>query len=358
MERTDLTLAQTVLDAIADSILVCDDGGVVVFANPAARRFFGQYGSPPEGQPLAQCLSIFKPEGRRELQNHLHTLRTALPDAAEHPEIILETETQVVSVHTAAMPPAASARNLWLVLVLRDVTRPFQATKSKSDFVSMVSHELRTPMTSIKGYISLLRQGIAGPLLPKQENFLDIVQRNVDRMTTLINDLLDVSRIEAGKIQLDIQETRIADLAKRVVETMQVNANQKGLILTLDIPPNLPPVKTDWRRITQVFTNLIGNAIAYTPSGEVRVSVQKVPDAVQVSVQDTGIGIAPEDMNHIFERFYRAENEVVRAVGGTGLGLPIVKSFVEMHGGRIWVESTPGEGSTFTFILPLDHNDE
>ena len=357
MERTDLTLAQTVLDAIADSVLVCDDGEVIVFANPAARRFFGQYGLHPDGQRLADCLSIFKPEGRRELQNYLQSLQIASLDAAERPEIILETETQVISVQAAAMPPSSGAA-LWPVLILRDVTRPFQATKSKSDFVSMVSHELRTPMTSIKGYISLLRQGVAGPLLPKQETFLDIVQRNVDRMTTLINDLLDVSRIESGKIQLDIQETQITDLAKWVVETMQVNAEEKGLTLTLDAPPDLPTVKTDWRRITQVFTNLIGNAIAYTPAGEVHVSLQKVSNAVQVSVQDTGIGIGPEDMNHIFERFYRAENEVVRAVGGTGLGLPIVKSFVEMHGGRIWVESTPGEGSTFTFILPLDHNDE
>ncbi|RME49509.1 MAG: PAS domain-containing protein, partial [Caldilineae bacterium] len=201
MERTDLTLAQTVLNAIADSILVCDDGGGVVFANPAARRFFKPYNLSPEGQPLAACLSIFKPEGRRELQNHLRTLQTALPDAAEQPEIILETETQVISVYAAAMPPPTGVRTPWLALVLRDVTRPFQATKSKSDFVSMVSHELRTPMTSIKGYISLLLQGVAGPLHPKQEIFLDIVQRNVDRMTTLINDLLDVSRIEAGKIQ-------------------------------------------------------------------------------------------------------------------------------------------------------------
>ncbi|MFQ5435551.1 MAG: sensor histidine kinase, partial [Anaerolineae bacterium] len=208
------------------------------------------------------------------------------------------------------------------------------------------------------GYATLLRQEAVGPLGEKQKYFLDIIRRNANRLSLLINDLLDVSRIESGKVKLVLKEVQLADLAQQVVESLAVSAAEKDLSLTLDAPANLPPVRVDGGCITQVLTNLVGNAIAYTETGGIEVSLQVVADVVQVSVKDSGIGLSPEEMAHIFDRFYRADHTVVQANTGTGLGLSIVKIFVEMHGGRIWVESQPNEGATFSFILPLTSENE
>jgi signal transduction histidine kinase len=190
-----------------------------------------------------------------------------------------------------------------------------------------------------------------GPLNDQQTRFLEITQRNAERLSSLINDLPDVSRIEAGKVALNLQKVQLQDLAYQVYDTMLIRANEKGLDLRLEAMANLPMVTADSDRITQVLMNLVGNAIAYTEKGSVTICLAQTNGTVQVAVKDTGIGISAADMPHIFERFHRSEHNVVQANSGSGLGLSIVKTFIEMHDGRIWVESEPGKGTTFTFIL-------
>jgi len=209
-------------------------------------------------------------------------------------------------------------------------------------------------MTSIKGYIDLLYSGMAGPVSDEQKRFLEVVRANADRLTLLLNDLLDISRIETGRLRLSIESIDVRDIVDRVVGNHQPEADkrQQSLINTVTSP--LSFVRADPDRTTQILTNLVSNAIYYTPvGGTITVGAETVEDFVNIYVQDTGVGIREEDKARLFTRFFRADTPLVQARSGTGLGLAIVKSIVELHGGQIWFDSTYGKGSTFSFSLPL-----
>lgn len=227
----------------------------------------------------------------------------------------------------------------------------------KSAFVSIVSHELRTPMTSIKGYVENMLEGLTGALTERQSHYLQRVKYNVERLTRLINDLLDLSRIETGRVELRQEWLCIRDLTNEVVDSFQAMAQAKGLNITVQHPATMPRIKADRDKLIQVLTNLVQNAVKFTPQGgHVRLQTQTLETGfVQVSVQDTGCGIRADEMDKVFLRFYRGESAPSEA-RGAGLGLTIAKSLVELHGGRIWVESSSGEGSRFIFIVPVAHD--
>jgi signal transduction histidine kinase len=238
--------------------------------------------------------------------------------------------------------------------VLRDVTRDVEINRAKSEFVSIVSHELRTPMTAMKGYVDMMAKELAGPVNDEQLDFLKIIRTNIDRLTDLVNDLLDISRIETGRMRLNFERVPLSEVVDDVTRTLYARATERQHFLDVRVPATLTQVRADVNRLTQILTNLVGNAINYTPpGGRVSVSAHADDRFMVVEVSDTGVGIPPEDQRRIFERFFRGDNPVVRDAKGTGLGLPIVQSLVELHGGRIWVQSEPGEGSTFSFTLPL-----
>ena len=239
------------------------------------------------------------------------------------------------------------------VFAFRDVTHEREVDRMKTEFVSMVSHELRTPLTSIKGYVDLLLEGEVGDLSPEQHEFLEIVGSNAERLVSLINDILDISRIEAGKITLNLAPVDLRALIDRLALSFRPQIEAKRQALVVDIPANLPHVRGDHDRLVQIFTNLISNAHKYTPAGgHITIRALSQGRNVRLSVADTGIGLTPEERAQLFARFYRAQNRTTQEVGGTGLGLSITRSLVEMHGGSIAVDSTPGEGSTFTVFLP------
>ena len=247
-----------------------------------------------------------------------------------------------------------------------------QANEAKSEFVSMVAHELKTPMTSIKGYADLLFKGTVGEISETQQKFLRVIRSNVDRMNALVSNLLDLSRIESGRLKLNIQPVSIKAVVDEVVQTLQEGIRARNLTLTVEVPEDLPPVQADEDRLIQVLTNLLSNAYQYTlPGGRVSVKAtvcpdSSLPDGAQpvppgepgrrylcLSVSDTGIGISPKDQARIFNRFFRGDDPVVRETPGTGLGLSIAKSIVELHNGQMWFRSEPGQGSTFSFTIPL-----
>ena len=224
----------------------------------------------------------------------------------------------------------------------------------KSQFVSVVSHELRTPMTSIKGYVENLLDGLAGTLTHKQTYSLDRVKHNVERLTRMINELLDLSKIEAGRMELTLAPVSLSEMAEEVVESNHAAADERSIVLRALFPLPLPPVMGDADKLNRVLTNLIHNAIKFTPQGgEIRIEGQ-VRDGgyVEVSVIDTGNGIPSCDLGKIFDKFYWSESAPVEA-RGAGLGLAIAKNLVELHGGTIRVESTLGEGSRFSFTVPF-----
>ncbi|HYF94736.1 MAG TPA: ATP-binding protein [Symbiobacteriaceae bacterium] len=239
------------------------------------------------------------------------------------------------------------------LFTFQDVTELAKLDRLKSEFVNTVSHELRTPLTSIMGYLSLVMNEQVGGLEPQQKEFLTVVKRNTDRLSNLINDLLDVQRIEAGRMPLQCRPVQLADVVTHVAETFRVQAEQKGLGFSVQVEPNLPLISADPDRLTQIASNLVSNAVKYTKEGSVKVIVNQDHASVQLIVEDTGVGIPPAEQKRVFEKFFRGENKYAREAGGTGLGLSIVKMLVEEHGGYIKVESELDKGSRFTASFPL-----
>ncbi|MBI1953924.1 MAG: GAF domain-containing sensor histidine kinase [Candidatus Omnitrophica bacterium] len=225
--------------------------------------------------------------------------------------------------------------------------------KMKSDFVSAVSHELRTPLTSIKGYASLVRAGKLGAVTKDQGERLEKIGRHTDYLSNLISDLLDIARIESGRVGMEIRKVDLARVADTVSDLLMPQLKEKNLTLKVEVPSKLPVLQADESRLQRVLINLLSNAIRFTPAdGVITVSAAPGPEFLQINVIDTGLGIAPADLPKLFTEFFRADNPVNRERKGTGLGLTLVKRIVEAHGGKIWVNSVPGKGSTFSFTLP------
>jgi PAS domain S-box-containing protein len=348
-QEIEASKSQSILEGVADGVMVADAQGQVILFNAAAERILGLSREEALGRSTNEMLGLYGDQAydwRGAISRW-----TNLEDLEEYLASRLEIGERIVSVHLA--PVLMGQEFLGTVSVFRDVTVEVEAERAKSEFVSTVSHELRTPMTSIKGYADLLLMGAVGSLTGEQERFLTIIKSNTDRLTLLVNDLLDISRIESGRLILTPRVVRIDDLIGQVITAMAARAAERELALRSDLPPVLPEVFVDPDRVIQVLTNLVGNACRYTPSGgEIVVLASAHEGEIQVSVRDTGIGISEEDQQRLFSRFFRSDDPTVQEAPGTGLGLSITKSLVEMHGGQIWVESELGHGSTFTFSLP------
>ena len=227
-----------------------------------------------------------------------------------------------------------------------------RANQVKAEFLANMSHELRTPLNSILGFSQLLLEGDGGVLSQDQRQDVDIIAQNGQHLLALINDLLDISKLEAGKAQLHRGEVDVEPLISECVESVRSLTKPKKLELTASVSPEVGRVFADGPKLKQVLLNLLGNAIKFTESGSVRVTAERQGAELLISVRDTGIGVPPDDAERIFESFQQGQSGISGKYQGTGLGLAISRRLVEMHGGRIWVKSTPGQGSTFTFTIP------
>lgn len=239
------------------------------------------------------------------------------------------------------------------------------ANQAKTDFISLVSHELKTPMTSIKGFTDLLAAQVVGPVNENQANFLATIRSNVDRMATLVSDLADVSRIEAGRLRLEPTAVPVKEIVEEVVRSARAQIEEKRQTLIINVPDDLPPMWGDRTRLIQILTNLVSNAYKYTPNeGTLTINAEctenmwdeSSPLVIHISVKDSGYGISPENQKKIFQKFFRSDDEKIREAPGTGLGLNITKQLVELHGGHIWFESVYRVGTTFHFTIPIAEN--
>jgi len=243
------------------------------------------------------------------------------------------------------------------VSVFRDITREIEVDRMKSEFVATVSHELRTPMTSIKGYADLLLLGAAGSVSEQQQRFLSTIKTNADRLSILVNELLDISRVDRGVVKLNFLPTDVRDVIDSVVSHLKgrVTNERKPMEVIVNIPEDLPQIRVDYDKFTQILNNLVDNAFNYTrEGGTITVGAKEDRQSIVVSVSDTGIGIAKDKQDKVWQRFFRDdEQDMVKATSGTGLGLAIVKEYVRMHEGDIWLESEPGKGTTFFVRVPV-----
>jgi signal transduction histidine kinase len=253
-----------------------------------------------------------------------------------------------------AAQSAVAIQNARLFEEIEEKSRELAAaSRHKSEFLANMSHELRTPLNAVLGYAELIQDGIYGEVSAKMQGVLERIQQNGRHLLGLINDVLDLSKIEAGQLTLSPVDYSMRELVLDVVSATEALAAEKKLALEVDVPADLPHGQGDERRLTQVLMNLVSNAIKFTEGGSVSIRATVADGGFLVAVSDTGIGIAPEDQKRIFEEFQQVDSSSTRRKGGTGLGLAIARRIVELHGGRIWVESAPGQGTTFYFTLPL-----
>lgn len=324
----------TILRDTEDSIIVVDDDGKVLFVNPAACRTFNLSASHAQGRPLAEVLD------HREVVELFD--KEARSGRSRRTEIALSDGRYLHAQLTIL-------RGVGRVVVMQDITHLKELDRIKSDFVTTVSHDLRSPLTSILGYIELVRR--AGPLNAQQQMFLERIVSSVQSITSLISDLLELGKIEAG-FDEDREPVSLAKVFREAIEALRPSWEAKRHTIQVRLPNDVPCVLGNPLRLRQVANNLLENAIKYTPDGgQIRVMLETESDFQVLRVADTGIGIAQKDLPYIFDKFYRAD-EAIEHFDGTGLGLSIVKGIVERHNGRIWVDSQVGQGTTFTIMLP------
>lgn len=334
---------ETILSSMFEGIILTDEKGEILLMNPSIRKLF-LIDSAAEGK---RPLEVIRNNAIQDIVDRvLHENREVITQ--EVSVSIPEQKTIMIN----GVPIIKGNAVEGAVFVFHDITELKRLEDVRKEFVANVSHELRTPISSIKGYAETLLDGKVDSEDTVKE-FLGIICQNSDRLANLIDDLLDLSKIESGKMRMEFEPLQTAPIVNRCINVLERAAKEKSLSVSLDIPADLPKVLGDHKRLSQVFLNLLDNAVKYTPQGgSITVAAFYKENIVQFDISDTGIGISGKDLPRIFERFYRVDKARSRELGGTGLGLSIVKHIVQAHTGQVWVQSTPGKGSTFSFTIP------
>lgn len=339
--------AQATIDSFPDPVVVVDPLGCVERANPAARRLLGVTPSDDGGIPWT-----FPPAIARPLEEVLAGRGDFLPTGLDHAVCLRDAGQERFFLPRVLSIRGEADGTLGAAVVMADVTRFRLVDQLKSDMVSTVSHELKTPLTGLQMVVHLLLEEVVGPLNTKQVELLLSARQDSDRLLSMVNDLLDLTRIEQGQVRLQLEPVAPADLLSAAVGRFETQAGDAGVELAGSVTFGLPAVRVDRERVSHVFDNLIGNALAHTGrGGSVRLSAGPDGDAVRFAVADTGEGIPQAHLSRVFDRFFRVPG--TRARRGAGLGLAIAREIVLAHGGRIDVSSQAGSGTTFTFTLPV-----
>lgn len=332
-----------VFNSMTEGIIITDRLTKVLSINTSAERIFALQADRSGGRLFLE--TIRNADIAAVIENVLATGRPVSEEA-----VIVYPLKKVLQVNAAPIFRGADVTGC--LIVMHDITEMRRLETVRRDFVANVSHELKTPLTSIKGFVETLLDGA----IDDRENnrrFLEIIRNHTDRVTDLIDDLLSLSCLESKEISLEREDLNLRAQTDEVIEGFATQLKKRGIVITNDLPADLS-LRADRHRIVQVLTNLIDNAIKFNKeSGSIRISGRRADDGVEVSVEDSGVGIPPKDVPRIFERFYRVDKARSREMGGTGLGLSIVKHIVELHGGTVGVKSTEGHGSTFWFTLPV-----
>lgn len=345
-----------ILALSSEAILTVDEEFVIQETNPAFGRITGWSGGAPVGK---RCCDVFRcRDARKTLLCNTPTcpLTEALRSTEAPPihDLSWETRSGKLCDVSATFTARRTGEETHAVIVARDVTLLNAANRMRSNFISMVSHELRTPLNTINGFLEIVLDRQVGPLNERQQEFLEYAHMSTQQLATLVEDILFISKADSGQFTLRLGEVDVAKIVNQALQALQTVAEKAEVRLATKMPETLPPVQADELRLQQVLINLLNNAIKFSaPQSEVMLRASVGTSEIAFTVEDRGKGIAPEDHQRIFERFYQSEAGARARAGGYGLGLSIAKLIVEQHGGRIWVESALGEGAAFSFTMPL-----
>lgn len=345
---------RTIIGCMADGVLVANIEGRLVLWNTASVKMLKSRGFDVAGEPLEYYI-----KNKAMVEAITEVLKTTDENFS-----MISRELEMDDQKTVLMASIAPIRDekgnvLGAVSVFRDITKLKEIDKIKSQFVSMVAHELRAPLAAIKGWLDIVISGEGGGDEEQQRQWLQRARERSDSLLALVNDLLEINRMEAGKIALKMEPVEVGDIIKRILDFMKPEAEKRGLVVEDKLPDHLPLIQADKRDMEKLFTNLIANAIKYNvENGSVVVEGDVEGHYVCYRVKDSGIGIEAENLSHIFEDFFRVDHEDVKKIPGTGLGLTIAKKIVNSHFGHIKVESEPGKGSTFSVCLPHEKRKE
>jgi len=338
----------SIVESSADAILTTTLQGRIRTWSAGAQRMYGHSEKDVQGHHI----SLLHPPDRRESGEELLERIGGGKQVLRMETVNWTRDGQAIEVGLTISPLRdRTGRIVGACTVARDITDRKALERVKDEFVGTVSHELRTPLTAIKGFIELVADGEAGSVNERQREFLDIAARNTERLGALIDDLLDTEKLESRRLQIRDEPVDLEAVLGDVAATFRHAAWEKGLAFREEIR-RLPSVAGDRDRLIQVFSNLVSNAIKYTPRGEIGISATSTEEGAEVVVRDTGIGLTVEERERLFAKFFRGSHPVVAEAGGTGLGLAIVKAVVERHRGTIQVESEAGRGSRFRVVLP------
>ena len=342
------------LDSVADGLLIINPDHSVEHCNPALTRMLGLPAEQIRARGLEEIIRLYNQKDGLSLVQAEAGGWPLTPHATLYVEGDLARPDRpplpVGVTYAPLLSPDGALLNI--IASVRDITRFREAEELKSTFISVISHELKTPVALIKGYVSTLRREDASWDRQIVQDSLEVIEEEADRLTGLIENLLDASRLQAGALAINLSDVSIKSIAQRISERFRTQSGAHTIVV--DFPPEIPVILGDEDRLSQVFSNLISNAIKYSPNGgEIRLSGKVLPEQVVICVSDQGPGIAADDIPHVFDRFYRA-SETSRTTKGAGLGLYLAKAVIEAHGGSIWVDPRPGSGARFCFSLPRE----
>ncbi|MCC6415221.1 MAG: GHKL domain-containing protein [Opitutaceae bacterium] len=343
---SQLAQLEATLGSLQEAVLIVDDRNHVLLANHAMQAIF-----PDAKNILGTRLELVLHS--RDFLDFVETVRAGRPVPLQPIEFARGNDSVWAEVTGTLVPPLDNQKDQWALFVLHDITRQRKLESVRKEFVANVSHELRTPLSVIKGYIETLVDAHREMPVADRDKFLHIIQRHTERLNSLLEDLLTLSRLESINPGLTRESIALGPLITGILDDYRGRPAAAQHRLNLSLDPAVGMALIDPLKITQVFENLLDNALKYTPAGShIDIATRLREKEIELSIRDNGPGIPTEDLPHIFERFYRVDKGRSREKGGTGLGLSIVKHIVQLHGGRVWAESQLGQGSTFCFTLP------